>query len=293
MGRSGGGSGGSHTTEDGVVVSRDLLDGEYTKVLIPKGYAWVRIPFEIRGGAEVDLGDVTLSVGAACAGRVVDSSGHGVGGVSVKCGTLIFDERWTVTDGEGRFTLEHFPPTPYPLTLYRDGWGERTVTVEPEKAAVLEVRLYSLVKVRGTVRWPPGARPSETSIELRRPDAPLLHGHASYDGTEHETTYYADSAWLEVDAAGHFEQTVARGPVATDLEGWRRQGARGRRVVAARCRVADVRDRASGEVSLHRIRQATRRGECHGIRARRSWLGTGQSCRSASTGSRSAARLAG
>lgn len=135
----GGGKGGTREPDDGVLSHDGLSDGDYVWVVCPSDAAWVRRTFSVRGGAAVDLDDVVLDVGATITGRALDPAGHPIAGAKVRC-PEVEDFRWTRTDTDGRFTMEHVPRTAVRLVFETDDWYlERTV--DPSAASPIEVRL--------------------------------------------------------------------------------------------------------------------------------------------------------
>lgn len=135
----GGGKGGTREPDDGVLSHDGLSDGDYVWVVCPSDAAWVRRTFSVRGGAAVDLDDVVLDVGATITGRALDPAGHPIAGAKVRCPEAE-DFRWTRTDADGRFTMEHVPRTAVRLVFETDDrYMERTV--DPSNPSPIEVRL--------------------------------------------------------------------------------------------------------------------------------------------------------
>lgn len=135
----GGGKGGTREPDDGVLSHDGLSDGDYVWVVCPSDAAWVRRTFSVRGGAAVDLDDVVLDVGATITGRALDPAGHPIAGAKVRCPEAE-DFRWTRTDEDGRFTMEHVPRTAVRLVFETDDrYMERTV--DPSNPSPIEVRL--------------------------------------------------------------------------------------------------------------------------------------------------------
>lgn len=135
----GGGKGGTREPDDGVLSHDGLSDGDYVWVVCPSDAAWVTRTFSVRGGRAIDLGDVVLDVGATITGRALDPAGHPIADAKVRC-PEVEDFRWTRTDAEGRFTMEHVPRTAVRLVFETDDrYMERTV--DPSDPSPVEVRL--------------------------------------------------------------------------------------------------------------------------------------------------------
>ncbi|MBL9088837.1 MAG: carboxypeptidase regulatory-like domain-containing protein [Planctomycetia bacterium] len=142
----GGGKGGTREPDDGVLSHDGLSDGDYVWVVCPSDAAWVRRTFSVRGGAAVDLDDVVLDIGATITGRALDPAGRPIADAKVRC-PEVEDFRWTRTDADGRFTMEHVPRTAVRLVFETDDrYMERTV--DPSDPSPVEVRLLQRSALR-------------------------------------------------------------------------------------------------------------------------------------------------
>ena len=74
---------------------------------------------DLSAGGERSAVDVVLPVGASVSGRVVDSAGNGIGGISVNLFDSPNDESWQTaqTDASGRFTVSQLPANNYRILI--------------------------------------------------------------------------------------------------------------------------------------------------------------------------------
>ncbi len=203
-------SGGSDKVSGGRLEQARLEDGDWVLRVAPEGYAWIRRAFTIRDGAWIDLGDVVLDPGVVISGRVVDSGGRPVAGADISCDEN--DDRSTITDAEGRFSLDRFPRERVTLQVTAEGFVPEILAMEPSRTTGLEVRLLRMATVRGSVRTTGGASAASIGLSFRPPEARLVRRTGQrLDGTQVEFDLYEGAEWVESDAAGRFESALAPG----------------------------------------------------------------------------------
>ena len=126
------------TREGGKAEIRDLPDGKVTATASKAGLAANRIAFEVKDGKLVSGAQAVVQLREAFTlrGRVIDAEGQPAKGVEVEVNPIQWgakaeaDASWapnaaTVTDAQGRFTIEGMPDVEITIELSGDGYRER------------------------------------------------------------------------------------------------------------------------------------------------------------------------
>jgi hypothetical protein len=163
------GSVASQSTTDGILTDDTSGDGSYEWLLNPEGFAWFRRTFDVREGADVDLGDVVLDPGLVVWGTVLDAARRPVDGVAI--GVAQNERRGTRTDAHGAFRLDRIPRERVTLFFEADGFVSTRLLVEPSRTTGLDVRLQRFASVELVLRTASGVLVSDGEFDLRRGEA--------------------------------------------------------------------------------------------------------------------------
>ena len=112
-------------------------------------------PFEVENGSEVSLDDIRLGPGYEITGIVYESTGKPVARASVELTTVgrggqDFRAR---TDREGRFAIDHLPPSLLNLEVNARGFlDHEEYAIDPVKSSAMTINLMDALRISGEVR---------------------------------------------------------------------------------------------------------------------------------------------
>jgi protocatechuate 3,4-dioxygenase beta subunit len=165
------------TSEDGSFTLENVKPGPTQVVAMAPGYTTGRAPnVEVEDGKAITDVEVALESGAKLVGKVTDSSGVPLAGVSVRADmggpggsrVMRFDvgETTTITDPNGEYTLDSLEPGEKTFNFNRSGYvsESKTVTLASGKDTRADVTLGSGLRVGGVVVTEGGAPVAEATV---------------------------------------------------------------------------------------------------------------------------------
>jgi large repetitive protein len=205
------------TNEDGTFVLENVKPGPTQVMAMAPGYTTGRAPnVEVEDGKTVTDIEVPLEAGAKLTGKVTDSNGAPVAGVSVRPEmggpnqrVMRFDavDTSAVTDPNGEYTIESLEPGEKSFVFGRSGFvtENRTVTLASGKDTKLDVTMGSGLRIGGQVVTEGGAPVPEATVRA---------SSAAGGGREAHTDA-AGNFQLEGLAPGHYTFSASKAGLAT------------------------------------------------------------------------------
>ena len=177
---------------DGVVRGAQIAAGRRRlRLRAPEGFAETP-EFEIRAGAETDLGTVRLEPGAAVRGRLLDPDGSPAAGAKIYAGLERLPERGQ-PDASGRFALRGLAPAEGFLRVALAGCEVLVLPWQAAAGATADLPDARLRRAAGTVRGRARARSGAIPPDAR---ATLSYEAAmGFAGIDREAPVGADGAF--------------------------------------------------------------------------------------------------
>lgn len=207
------------TSDDGTFVLENVKPGPTQVMAMSPGYTTGRAPnVEVEDGKTIADVEVALEAGAKLVGKVTDSSGSPLSGVSVRAEmmggpgrVMRFDgvDTATTTDPNGEYTLESLEPGEKTFNFARSGYvtETKTVTLAGGKDTRLDVTIGSGLRISGQVVTEGGAPVGEATVRA---------SSAAGGGREAHTD--ASGAFqLEGLAPGHYTFSASKSGLANGI----------------------------------------------------------------------------